>query len=281
MGGLESLDCEMNGAALPKGWQRQWLMGWNGISTGSQRTFFFFATPKSQVNWLTSPGFDRCFPYKKTFRFVGETGMFFGRFLGGFSPAFFPSWIFGPVVPVGSLASKKPFLQISHKRMPRVSATNGSTQRVAGVVDSSIQNLWKQLRNPKTPFLNVRIRMICWNTKMNCQLYIIVSYFSASVSSPFETGRVSPWLFHLPFTGPWRNRWEDHLGPKSYWSLDPGKSSNLETWKLKHLCALDPSTSLAIGFLDVEFVTGDCEWKGWGLGWKLMKRRLNNSSAAT
>lgn len=41
MGGLQSLDCEMNGAALPKGWQRQWLMGWNGIFTGSKRTFLF------------------------------------------------------------------------------------------------------------------------------------------------------------------------------------------------------------------------------------------------
>lgn len=103
-------------------------------------------------------------------------------------------------------------------------------------------------------------------------IYLSLVIFSASVSSPFETGRVSPWLFHAPFRplakqmgGPPRAKELLEFGSQAI------QLGNLETEAPLSFGSIYFSPLVC---LDVEFVTGDCEWKGWGLGWKLMKRRL-------
>lgn len=128
MGGLQSLDCEMNGAALPKGWQRQWLMGWNGISTGSQ-TDLSFCNSEVAGELVHISRFWQMFPVQKTFRFVGETGYFVVGFWVGPHRFFHPGFL--SVVQWGHWLSKS-LEKISHKRIPTESLPNGSTQRVAG-----------------------------------------------------------------------------------------------------------------------------------------------------
>ena len=73
------------------------------------------ATPFRRFVWLTSPGFGRGFPYQKTVRFVGETGMFCGRFLVGLHP-FFSSWIFSVLPKIIGFKKLRMPRYLSHKR---------------------------------------------------------------------------------------------------------------------------------------------------------------------
>lgn len=108
-----------------KAWTARWTeqlcpkvgkgSGWWGETEFLQvrNGLFFFCNSFSQVNWFTSP-YWQMFPVQKTFRFVGETGMFFYSSFWVGPMRFFPSWIFGPVVPVGSLASKSLFKEATN-----------------------------------------------------------------------------------------------------------------------------------------------------------------------
>ena len=42
---------------------------------------------------------------------------------------------------------------------------------------NTTKRIYSQLRNPKPPFLNVRIRIICWNTRWTVNYIFIISYF--------------------------------------------------------------------------------------------------------
>ena len=130
---------------------------------------------------------------------------------------------------------------------------------------------YSQLRNPKPPFLNVRI--ICWNTIWTVNYIFIISYFVGISFFSLRNWKGLTLTFScrsqaLGETDGRTTEGQRVIGvwiPESHPTRKPVNWSTFEFWI--HLL-------LTIGFLDVEFVTGDCEWKGWGLGWKLMKRRL-------
>ena len=157
--------------------------------------------------------------------------------------------------------------KISHKRIPTESLPNGSTQRVAG-------GIYSQLRSPKPPFLNVRIRIICWNTIWTVNYIFIISYFFGISFFSLRNWKG----LTLTFSSPVHRPLAKQMGgpPRAKELLEFGSR------KVIQLGNLETEAPLSFGSiyfsplvcLDVEFVTGDCEWKGWGLGWKLMKRRL-------